>query len=200
MGLAGEGVIDDAVWIVKSHFPERIGRATFNANKCIVIVRNPLDSIFSLFNMVGTTTHSESLDKEVLDRVMQYTDLWDQFIQQEVTVWADFHTYWIKAPQKLPTHFVKYEDLLENPCAALTEISKFLLNASTLDDFSALTNIIAQITQPSQQVNNSPYKPRSGKINANLHLYSLQQLAFIYSRCNSSLKHIELFGYQKYFE
>ena len=61
MGMAGEGQIDDRVWIVKSHYPERIGRAKFAANKCIIIVRNPLDSIFSLFNMVATTTHSESI-------------------------------------------------------------------------------------------------------------------------------------------
>ena len=81
MGLAGEGEIDDKVWIVKSHFPERIGHAKFNANKCIVIVRNPLDSIFSLFNMVGTTTHSESLTKEVLDKVLETTYLWEQFIK-----------------------------------------------------------------------------------------------------------------------
>ena len=62
MGLAGEGKMDDSVWIVKSHYPERIGSAAFNANKCIVIVRNPLDSIYSLFNMVATCTHSESID------------------------------------------------------------------------------------------------------------------------------------------
>ena len=61
MGLSGEGKLDDSVWIAKTHYPERIGRDTCHATKCIVIVRNPLDAIFSLFNMVGTTTHNESL-------------------------------------------------------------------------------------------------------------------------------------------
>ena len=58
MGLQGEGQLDDSVWIVKTHYPERIGREPFATNKCIVIVRNPLDAIFSLFNMVGTISHN----------------------------------------------------------------------------------------------------------------------------------------------
>jgi hypothetical protein len=39
MGLKGEGVVDDSVWIVKSHFPERNGHSVFKANKCLLIVR-----------------------------------------------------------------------------------------------------------------------------------------------------------------
>ena len=138
--------MDDSVWIVKSHFPERIGSAPFKANKCIVIVRNPLDCIYSLFNMVGTTTHSESLNEELLKRVLNETDLWDRFIQQEVTVWADFHTYWIESPQKLPTHFIRYEDLLENPSEALADMSKFLLNTDSLVNYPALNNLIKEIS------------------------------------------------------
>lgn len=52
MGMKGEGEYGHRVWIVKTHFPERIGRFKFNANKCIVIVRNPLDAMYSLFNMI----------------------------------------------------------------------------------------------------------------------------------------------------
>jgi hypothetical protein len=58
MGLAGEGTLDDSVWLVKSHYPERIGATTFDAHKVVIIVRNPLDCIFSLFNMVGTISHN----------------------------------------------------------------------------------------------------------------------------------------------
>ena len=54
MGLAGEGTVDNWVWIVKSHYPERVGRCQFNVNKCVVIVRNPLDCFASLFNMMAT--------------------------------------------------------------------------------------------------------------------------------------------------
>ena len=144
MGLAGEGKIDDSVWMVKTHFPERIGYEAFDVNKCIVIVRNPLDSIFSLFNMIGTTTHSESVIEEELEFITNKTDIYDKFIEQEITVWADFHTYWIESPYKVPTHFVKYEDLLENPEVALKELCKFLLNVDSLDNFKQLNTLIQE--------------------------------------------------------
>ena len=150
MGMAGEGQIDDRVWIVKSHFPERIGRAKFAANKCIIIVRNPLDSIFSLFNMVATTTHSESISQEALDKLLKSTNLWDKFIRQEVSVWADFHNYWLEKRAIVPTYFVRYEDLLEDPGNTLAEMSKFIVGANTLDEYPGITSMIDEITTSSQ--------------------------------------------------
>lgn len=61
MGMKGEGVVDDTVWIVKSHYPERSGHSPFSVNKCLLIVRSPLDCIASLFNMIATGTHTNSI-------------------------------------------------------------------------------------------------------------------------------------------
>jgi hypothetical protein len=61
MGMEGEGMIDDKVWIVKSHYPERQGHSEFNAHKCLLIVRSPIDCIASLFNMIATGTHNMSI-------------------------------------------------------------------------------------------------------------------------------------------
>ena len=96
MGLEGEGTLDDSVWIVKTHYPERIGRVPFIANKCIVIVRNPLDAIFYLINMVGMTSHNKSLSPQVVDHIIQDSNLWSNFIAQEASVWDDFHNYWMR--------------------------------------------------------------------------------------------------------
>jgi hypothetical protein len=79
MGLCGEGNCSDEVWIVKTHFPERIGRRKFKANKCIVIVRNPLDAFYSLFNMIQTSSHNQSIDKDLLDRALK-SKIWDDFV------------------------------------------------------------------------------------------------------------------------
>ena len=133
MGLEGEGTLDDTVWVVKTHYPERIGRVPFSTNKCIVIVRNPLDSIFSLFNMVGTVSHNESLEPEVVQHAIKETTLFDEFIQQEASVWDDFHSYWLREQNQVPVHFVTYESLLLEPEQALTELCKFLLNSESLD-------------------------------------------------------------------
>ena len=63
--LQGEGVTDSSVWIVKSHFPERIGFVRFQANRVVVLVRNPFDALLSYFHMGMTNTHNRSLSTEV---------------------------------------------------------------------------------------------------------------------------------------
>ena len=62
MGLAGEGLIDKRVLVVKTHYPERYGKTKFYAEKCILEVRNPIDAVTSLFNMVCTGSHNKSID------------------------------------------------------------------------------------------------------------------------------------------
>lgn len=64
MGLKAEGIFDERVWMVKSHHPERAGSDILDANKCVLVVRNPLDAIMSLFHMVATGTHNNSVHEE----------------------------------------------------------------------------------------------------------------------------------------
>ena len=54
LGMTGEGVIDDRVWIVKSHYPERLGHSPLKVNKCILMIRSPFDCLWSFFNMMCT--------------------------------------------------------------------------------------------------------------------------------------------------
>lgn len=88
MGLAGEGLVDKRVWVVKTHYPERYGKTKFYAERAILLVRNPLDSITSLFNMVCTGSHNRSISDEDYSK---FKVLWSEFIQQDITVWKDFH-------------------------------------------------------------------------------------------------------------
>jgi len=93
MGLQGEGKTGDEVIFVKSHFPERMGSNPFKADKVVVIVRNPLDSLASLFNMIATCSHSESISPEKFSTA-EVQELWTDFLQQEPPVWERFHHYW----------------------------------------------------------------------------------------------------------
>lgn len=61
MGLAGEGLVDKRVVCVKTHFPERYGKTKFGAERCVLLVRSPLDCITSLFNMVCSGSHDLSI-------------------------------------------------------------------------------------------------------------------------------------------
>jgi hypothetical protein len=117
MGLAGEGLVDKRVWIVKTHYPERYGKTKFYAERAVLLVRNPLDSITSLFNMVCTGSHNKSIDDE---DYVKFAPHWSEFIQQDITVWKDFHEFWINA--KIPVHIVRYEDIVGNPYGPLKNL------------------------------------------------------------------------------
>lgn len=64
-GYLGEGITDQSVWIVKSHFPERLGYVAFPVNRVILLVRNPFDAIQSYFHMGMTNTHDKNLSAAV---------------------------------------------------------------------------------------------------------------------------------------
>ena len=77
-GLAGEGLADNRVWLVKTHFPERYGKENFFAQRCILCVRNPMDAISSLYHMVATVSHHLSIkDEDFFDHI----DVWSEFIE-----------------------------------------------------------------------------------------------------------------------
>lgn len=77
-GLCGEGLIDKRFWIVKTHFPERWTRTTYFADKCILCIRNPLNTLESLFNFIGTNSHEKSLDPNEYKR---FAIIWNEFIE-----------------------------------------------------------------------------------------------------------------------
>lgn len=80
-GMHGEGVVDSRVWIVKTHYPERFEVCPFKANKCVLLVRNPIDAIVSLFNMNATATHNYSISNS--DWTKHY-DLFEEFYDREI--------------------------------------------------------------------------------------------------------------------
>ena len=78
MGLLGEGLVDKRVWVVKTHYPERYGKSKFYAEKAILVFRNPMDAIVSLFNMVATGSHTKSIHN--LDFI-NFAKIWTEFIE-----------------------------------------------------------------------------------------------------------------------
>jgi hypothetical protein len=64
-GYQGEAITDNSVWVVKSHYPERLGYIRFPVKRMVVVIRNPYDAIESYFYMGMTNTHDKSLTREV---------------------------------------------------------------------------------------------------------------------------------------
>lgn len=107
-GMQGEGVVDDSVWFIKSHFPERLGWKSYKIKKAIVVIRNPWDAIDSYFNMTLTNSHTKSIHESEYER---FADRWDGMIRNEIDVWMAFHRFWTQKVD-IPAIIVRYEDLM----------------------------------------------------------------------------------------
>jgi hypothetical protein len=107
-GYQGEGIADNSVWVVKSHFPERLGYLRVPVSRLLLIVRNPFDAIESYFHMCMTNTHHKTLAPQAFRSLQQ---LWGEFIENEARVWARYHDFWVREAN-VPLLLVRYEDLL----------------------------------------------------------------------------------------
>jgi hypothetical protein len=88
MGLPGEGIVDRRVWVIKTHYPERYNKSICAVERCVLLVRSPLDCIASLFNMVCSGSH----DCSILDEdFVTFVDEWTKFLETDVGVWDEFH-------------------------------------------------------------------------------------------------------------
>lgn len=128
MGLGGEGLVDKRVWVVKTHYPERYGKTKFYAERAILLVRNPMDCITSLYNMVATGSHNRSIEDNDFNK---FPKVWSDFVQQDITVWKDFHDFWLDA--KIPVHIIRYEDIVKTPESTLKSLLQFILNVESIE-------------------------------------------------------------------
>jgi len=64
LGNKGEQIIDDRIWVAKSHSPLGFGteEKEWRSAKAIVVVRNPIDVIPSLSGVFLGQTHSQIPD------------------------------------------------------------------------------------------------------------------------------------------
>ena len=157
-GLQGEGLVDKRVWIIKTHYPERLGGTEFGAERSILLVRNPLDAIVSLFNLSTTYSHTLSVTEDTYTR---FSNIWKNYVEAELKVWRDFHKFWLDS--KIPVHIVRYEDLVSDPSPILNELMKFVLNVKTLKGTRVESYIKLATNQPAPQ----KYNPRNGKAYSN---------------------------------
>ena len=144
--------------VVKTHYPERYGKTKFYAERCILEVRNPVDCITSLFNMVCTGSHNKSMHPGDFGK---FEKDWGEFIEQEITVWKDFHEFWLQS--KIPVHLIRYEDILNDPKPTMVKLFKFILNTSHIEGTVIEKYIDLAVSEKAPEI----YKPREGRVNTN---------------------------------
>jgi hypothetical protein len=68
-GLKGEDIVDDTVWIVKTHTPWIMPFApVFFCNKIICVVRSPVDVILSFLHLFSVGNHVQKSEFEYHER------------------------------------------------------------------------------------------------------------------------------------
>lgn len=72
---------------------------------------------------------------------------------------------------------IRYEDIVLQPKTALNELVKFILNVSTLEG----TRIERYIELASQERAPEVYKPRKGRVNANMAKFKPMHLDFMFN-------------------
>ena len=135
--MKGENVVDDTVWVVKSHHPWPMPMAPiYNANKLLLVVRNPLDTVFSWLNLFSMNSHSlkspvryEQVYPVYFDRFMRDTCLhiknWMESMMRDARL------------RRLPMLFIRYEDLVANPEPELRNLMSFLIGVRDLTGTNA---------------------------------------------------------------
>ena len=109
-GLIGEEVVDDRVWIVKSHHPWRVRWfcKDFDANKILYCVRNPFDVILSEFDFLGSMTHS----RRVANKYWEDEPIFfDEFVKFHVGIMQEYYDEMFKIikARNIPSLFIKFE-------------------------------------------------------------------------------------------
>ena len=112
-GMKGEEIVDDTCWIIKSHFPLDLFLSSplFTANKSVVIVRNPLESIISWLNFLSANCHSFKYPFNIEELYPNYWDWWVKNITTHINNWMMFMITEARE-RRLPVLFIRFEDLV----------------------------------------------------------------------------------------
>jgi hypothetical protein len=138
--------------------------------------------------MVCTGSHNRSISDH---DYVQFGASWAEFIEQDITVWKDFHEFWINA--KIPVHIIRYEDIVATPEPALRSLLEFILNVDSIAGTKVEQNLQLAVSEASPQI----YKPREGKINGNVDKFNKDSLHFV---MNYAEDFIKLFNYMHIFK
>jgi len=88
MGLKGEDIADDSVWVVKTHSPWCMPFAPlFTANKIVTVVRNPLDVIPSWLNLLCLANHNSKAPFNYEEKFPTWWDWWAKDCARLIGEW-----------------------------------------------------------------------------------------------------------------
>ena len=106
------------------------------ANKCIVVVRNPLESCLSLLHYASMSNHNTKAPFHFEKLYSNFFDWWVKYCCNAINKWylSMMHDAKVRAA---PILFIRFEDLVANPEPELRSMMSFLLGQSDLTGTNA---------------------------------------------------------------
>ena len=136
-GLKGEDIVDDTVFVIKTHTPWCLPfTPKFFANKCICVVRNPLPVIISLITLFSLNNHNSVLPFEFETEYPEWWDWWVHYCADNMRRWYEYTLHDARL-RKVPTLYVRYEDLVSAPEREMRDIMRFMLGVNDLTGTNA---------------------------------------------------------------
>ena len=136
-GMKGEDIVDDTVWVVKSHSPWIMHEApVFHSNKVIVIVRNPLDTNLSWLHLVAMANHAVKSPFDYEKMYPNYFDWWVKDCCKYINSWM-LQMMKDSKFRQVPMLFIRFEDLVMEPEPQLYNIMRFMLGKKDLTGTNA---------------------------------------------------------------
>jgi hypothetical protein len=174
--MRGENIVDDRVWIKKTHWPLILPQALpFFSHKVICVVRNPLDIFPSLVNLGHTFSHCAKLP---FDHHVENAERWDKYVRMMSKVHSEYFERMMGdcVEKGMNTiYMARFEDFIANPGEELDKVFRFLLDLDTLEG----TNIQRRIKQVVGQKDPSQFyklKPETKIPNSQAHKYTKEQI------------------------
>ena len=134
-GLHGQQTVCDSnlVWVTKTHYPLNVykNEEVFNAQKMIVIVRNPIDIIPSVASLFLSKSHSFEFENKLHEEFPEWWDGWVTAFCENINTGKEYVITHIA--QQIPTYVLRYEDLKLNPKPVLEEMFCFLLDVESIE-------------------------------------------------------------------
>lgn len=114
--------------------------AEHKAHKIVCCVRNPFDVIVSKMHFNCQTQGGQVEQNFAKD----LPEVWDKFIREMAQSIQLYHDILIKEQmQEVPIHFMRYEDLLNDPQKTIENLFSFLLGVESVNGM----NIQKRITE-----------------------------------------------------
>ena len=187
--LAGESTVshDNLCWVTKTHWPMEspTGAIKFSAQKCISIVRNPIDMMPSFALLFNLNSHSATTVVPVSEADPIW---WDTFIKRISKSLNDSVSAMSQVEATIPTYYLRYEDLVLNPEPVLMELFAFLLDVESIKG-SVVERRIQDYCAKGKK-GGSVYKLKADpakNLSRNVGMYTDYQLEYLKDECRDFL-------------